>query len=442
MNKKTIANFGLLFLTTVLVLFIYKKIFWIFGLSAIVIPVLFYFNKKYIFYFFLIGYLLDIFNFFSYSILGSFGEIAWTINHYTYSIPLIFVAAILIYTKKQTKEDLFDERNEKVKNNLSQEKLVNQLLLKYSIDGYVQSSQEGPFVTRYNLVISNVSKLRFEGLSVEFAIEMGLKVLNCYNYNECQIDIENKYKNVPIFKETYEIKQPNNLSLFDSQKNPVLLKYFRNLYCNLSESAILSILTGILITKVGVDVLVFNCPFPQFSNVFDFIYENEQYFLEEIINEMNRRYAMMLPYGRTMDEYESIEALENIKDFKRFPRKIIIFFSIERIDLNYIEYIIKYGESVGIYVYSMNVTNNEESDFAFMDMFNAKIIGPQKNDIIKESEVDGLVSEVIYTSKLCHEHDCFFISESSLLRIVLPKTSINEQHRLIAFFNNLHSRYN
>lgn len=434
--KKILLKLLAITVVCIILYFNFSNILYFFGLNIFFLPVLYFINKKYIVEFILMSYIIDLLNLFSFSFCGSLGELIWKLNYYSYSIGifcLIGVFLYFIYNRKN--KEIFDDRNVPVKTNQSLENTINKILIKYNIPGYVDKVKEGPFITRYFLVLdTQVSKLRFEGLSREFSQELQYKVMNCYTFSGVYIDVENLYKNAQIFKEVFYIKQPNHLSLCNATGEMIQINYLRNIYICANELFVNSILTNMLVTQVGTDVIMFQTDFIQFSTIHTYIDNNIQEYLLEIINEINRRYTIILPYGRTMDEYESVD---HIQILCKFPRKILIIFQIDQLDKQIIEYITKYGENVGIYIHNININKqfDEIREKSMESLFKIKFFGPQNKDIIMNDEV-------LRTGLLCDIYDCFFVNQCNnvVIRLGIPKTTTSEQCQIMLFHRNLHPR--
>lgn len=450
MTKSTKVKIGILLFLLIVIATFYNLLLYYFGASTIVIPLIICFSqKKYIIFFLIISYIIDILGMFSYSFLGTFGETLWKLNNKTFGLAFIgYGVFLLINSLKSEKKDLFSERKNPIRSNENLKERIDKLMISYNIESYVDTVVEGSFITRYNLIMnSSVSSLRFEGLSIEFSNELNCKVENVLKYNAAYIDVENKNKNIPILKEVYTIKQPNHISIFDSVKGSVILNFLRNMWISVSEQVMSSLLANMLVTKFGVDLIVFNSKFVEFSNAFEFVHKDHQIYLESIIQEMNRRYAIILPYGRNMDEYETSFA-SDFAQAQKFPRKILVLFHIEQFDQNYIEYILKYGKTVGIYIYNVILLGEDDSsayyfqqdslgDFStkanLASLFEYKLLGPQKRLMDK--------GEWIHTHKLCHEYDCLFKTPNGITRIAIPISPLEERIRITKFHNGLHKRF-
>lgn len=437
MNKKAVIISTGVVVLLIAFCILYEKIIYLFGLSVFLCPIIYIWNKKWLGECWFLFYIVDLCNVFALSFCGTFGELIWKLNYYTYGSIFILLIGFLVYIKifknKQYDIEILNNRIIPIKSNLSLEDVLNKLLIKYSIPGYIKSRLEGAFITRYYIFLdTEVSKLRFEGLSFEISKELNRKVMNCYTFEEVYIDVENENKNNNIFSEAFVIKQPSHLSLFDAIGNTIQLKYFRHMYIIGSENLINNILTNLLFTKIETDVIMYNCEFIQFSSVYEYIYTDIDKHILEMINEMNRRYTMILPYGRTMDEYDSVDQIQTLKKFKR---KILVIFDELNVNEQHIEYIVQYGENVGIYVYNV-VIGNMLADSDLWNLFKIKLLGPQNKDVT-------INHITLNTSKLCDENDVLFLNETTnfLIRLSVPQTTPQEQQKIMLFHNNLNRRY-
>ncbi len=384
-------------------------LFWIFGYSIIIIPILFYFQRSIVFClkFIFLFYIIDLIHpIFSYKFLGSLGEIVWIINRKLFSIPF-FVLAFFLYNKKLIVEHKLDILDDKVNYNQKipiERETIEKLLIKYNVQGYISEVCVGAFVIRFFLNLDSSIRLsRFKGLSTEFSEELKLKVLNNTNLNEIFIDIEKTEKTPIHLKNILHISQPNQFPLETADGKIILFNSLRNIYFKVSHSVVLSILSLIIMTRMNVQVSILESPsleFLEFSKQFSLIDENINSFIMDLNEEIDLRYSKR----------------ENYK------QHIIVIFHSKNFNKQNLEYLIKYGEKVGIFVYLI-----EEKTFE--DLFKNKILSFSS---LKESIELIKKPDLFY---LTHDHDCLFVNDNTQLRVSIPITNSSEIHRIANFMN-------
>jgi hypothetical protein len=385
-----------------------------------------------IIYLYSIGLILDQFPLLlPYKFCGILGEWIIIANKKTYGIVIligvIYFSWIILRNKKKF-DNIFDVLDEPINQsvNENQSVLVDKLMAKYSIKSEIKNVEIGNCFTRYYLNISKEVKFnRFISLSPDLSALLNLKVRACCDLQYCFLEIENKNKDRVFLKHFMYYSQPNKIFALDCKK-PYLLDVKQNILIHASKSIIHSIICSLLITKIDIDILILGESDLSFMVYNSVVINSPETKIQEVINEMERRYRIIIPVADDIIQY-------NLNQKEKINYLVIILRISDALNPEIIRYIIQYGKKVGLFV----ILHDESKDkiLPFIDIFSIIITSgvENKNDSISLLGISG-------AEYLNNPHDCIIKHSEMINRISIPIVSTDEASRIAKYLDNIKNR--
>jgi len=374
-----------------------------------------------------ISIILDNFILFPFKFCGAIGEILLLFNKKTFFIPSILTLGIVIFFIFQNfyKVDnifhIFSSKKTIEPKSENYSDLISKILEKYSIHVQIREIHFTPIFSRYYMTSKNFNFTnRFFSLSPDISDILKVNTRTYCDLEYMFIEVENIEKITFSFEKFKTHHQPDSFLLMDGN-TPTFLDIKNNFLCCVNSNIIHSLIMSILLTSENSNIILSGEDQPSFTIYSDRIINNSKIGINEIIEEMERRYHLIIEFADNIFEYNK----------KKNPISFLhVFLKISSsLTISTIIYLTQYGKKVGVFLilYHDSLLKTLE----YKPFFN-NLISNKLQDKKESVEFFGISS----AEYLSHDSDTMIKYGDMFFRAIFPFPSLEEIAKTVHFTQN------